>query len=59
MEDYGRIGENLTCVLLIALNKEWYKLQNRCVILFGFRKKNAGNEVVPSSELYLVFDQFT
>ena len=57
IEGDGAIGGKCTCVLVIAI--AIIKFQNRCVIPFGFRKEKTGKKIVPSSELNLVFDNFS
>ena len=59
IEDDGRIGGKCTCVYLIAMNYIGIKITKHCDIPFGFRKGKSGDLVFPSSELYLVLDEFS
>ena len=50
----AELAENVP-VLNFLPSKKNSQILKANVILFGFRKGNTGNLVVPSSELYLVF----
>ena len=56
IEDDGGIEGK--CVQIFAIFKRIVKVLNQCVIPFRFRKEKQ-KTLMTSSELYLVFDQFT